>query len=80
MVWKLIVIYYILTSLFWTQRQYNRLRKELTDLKWWNCLIIGFMFGWIYTPFYVSFIFMERVDVFMNKFFDLVFNKFCSEK
>jgi hypothetical protein len=79
MVWKLIIIYYILTSFFWTQCQYNRLRKELTDLKWWNCLIIGFIFGWIYTPFYVSFTFMKWVDVFMNKIFDLVFNKFCSE-
>lgn len=80
MVWKLIIIYYILTSFFWTQRQYNRLRKELTDLKWWNCLIIGFIFGWIYTPFYVGFMFMKGMDVFMNKIFDLVLNKFCSEK
>lgn len=80
MVWYLVIIYYILMSLFWAQHQYNRLRKELIDFEWWYCLIVGLIFGWIYTPFYVSFMFMKRMDIFMNKIFDLVFNKFCSEK
>lgn len=80
MVWYLVIIYYILMSLFWTQHQYNRLRKELIDLEWWYCLIVGLIFGWICTPFYVSFMFMKRMDIFMNKIFELVFNKFCSEK
>lgn len=80
MAWVYILIYFITTSLFWAHCQYGRIKKEMPEVKWWYCLCVGLMFGWVFTPLYCVLSLMIMFDKFINKMFDIAIQKFCSDK